>query len=188
MCTGKSIGDTDVSASKADPIEFTHFNLWTRINPITLQELFIGDAVSLAASNFDSSKPTKVFAHGWRMNGYDNNAVFSLRDGIPYSFYDSNNRCHSNRNFLLEFLAKEDCNFIAVDWEELANNLNYYSSAANTQPVGNLTGYFINFLIAQGTNVNQFHVIGFSLGAHVAGKAGALVNGLIPRVTGTLAV
>ncbi|EFX89463.1 hypothetical protein DAPPUDRAFT_303060 [Daphnia pulex] len=160
---GKSIGDGDVMASKADPIEFTHFNLWTRNNPVTLQELFIGDATSLAASNFDSSKPTKVFAHGWRMNGYDNNAVFSLRD---------------------EFLAKEDCNFIAVDWEELANNLNYYSSAANTQPVGILTGDFINFLISQGTNVNLFHVIGFSLGAHVAGKAGALANGLIPRITG----
>ena len=93
----------------------------------------------------------------------------------------------SSYNSVLEFLAKEDCNFIAVDWEELANNLNYYSSAANTQPVGNLTGYFINFLIAQGTNVNNFHVIGFSLGAHVAGKAGALANGLIPRITGIMA-
>ena len=92
LCLGKSIGDTDVSASKADPIEFTHFNLWTRNNPVTLQELFIGDAASLAASNFDTSKPTKVFAHGWRMNGYDNNAVFSLRDGmISYSFQDSKN-------------------------------------------------------------------------------------------------
>nr|CAH0104972.1 unnamed protein product [Daphnia galeata] len=174
---GKSIGDTDVSASKADPIEFTHFNLWTRNNPVTLQELFIGDAASLAASNFDTSKPTKVFAHGWRMNGYDNNAVFSLRDGFD-------KQCLYHLNSVLEFLAKEDCNFIAVDWEELANNLNYYSSAANTQPVGNLTGYFINFLIAQGTNVNNFHIIGFSLGAHVAGKAGALANGLIPRITG----
>jgi hypothetical protein len=99
-------------------------------------------------------------------------------------FYDSNNNLILIVSFVLEFLAKENCNFIAVDWEELANNLNYYSSAANTQPVGILTGDFINFLIAQGTNVNQFHVIGFSLGAHVAGKAGALVNGLIPRITG----
>jgi hypothetical protein len=182
--TGKSIGDADVMASKADPIEFTHFNLWTRNNPVTLQELFIGDAASLAASNFDISKPTKIFAHGWRMNGYDNNAVFSLRDGMTNYFCDSNNNVILIVSFVLEFLAKENCNFIAVDWEELANNLNYYSSAANTQPVGILTGDFINFLIAQGTNVNQFHVIGFSLGAHVAGKAGALVNGLIPRITG----
>lgn len=97
------------------------------------------------------------------------------------SFYGSNNNIFIS---VLEFLAKEDCNFIAVDWEELANNINYYSSAANTLPVGNLTGHFINFLIAQGTNVNQFHVIGFSLGAHVAGNAGALINGLIPRITG----
>lgn len=85
---------------------------------------------------------------------------------------------------IVEFLIKKDCNFIAVDWEELANNLNYYSSASNTQPVGLLTGDLINFLIAQGSDVNQFHVVGFSLGAHVAGKAGAVLNGRIPRITG----
>lgn len=86
----------------------------------------------------------------------------------------------------VEFLAKEDCNYIAVDWEQLANNVNYYSSASNTQPVGILTGDFLNFLISQGSNVNQIYPIGFSLGAHVVGKAGALTNGLIPRITGTL--
>lgn len=159
----KSVGDVNRSDGKADPITFTHFNLWTRNNPTSLQELFIGDIATLAESNFDTSKPTKVFAHGWRMNGYDNDAVINLRN---------------------EFLAKEDCNFIAVDWEELANNINYYSSAANTQPVGSLTGDFLNFLVAQGLGVNQFHVIGFSLGAHVAGKAGAALNGRIPRITG----
>ena len=57
------------------------FFLLLRQNPTTLQELFINNTDILAASNFDSSKPTKVFAHGWRMNGYDNEAVLNIRDG-----------------------------------------------------------------------------------------------------------
>lgn len=84
----------------------------------------------------------------------------------------------------VEFLIHEDCNFIAVDWEGLANNTNYYKSAANTQPVGILTGELIQFLIAQGTTAENIYVIGFSLGAHVAGKAGAVNNGILPRITG----
>lgn len=83
-----------------------------------------------------------------------------------------------------EFLLKEDCNFIAVDWENLANNANYYSSAANTQDVGILTGDFINFLLSLGSDLQKFHIIGFSLGAHVAGKAGSIISGVVPRITG----
>ena len=84
----------------------------------------------------------------------------------------------------LAFLTHEDCNFIAVDWEQLANNVNYYASAADTQPVGILTGQFIDFLISKGATYSRIHVIGFSLGAHVAGKAGATVAGTLPRITG----
>lgn len=151
------------SSKREDPVADTHFNLWTRENPTYLQELFTTDAVSLNGSFFDASKQTYIFIHGWRMNGYDNEAVLLIRD---------------------EFLIKEDCNFIAVDWEQLADNVNYYSSAANTQAVGILTGNFVNFLVTLGAELNKFHIIGFSLGAHVAGKAGSTINGLVPRITG----
>ncbi len=66
----------------------------------------------------------------------------------------------------------------------MANDANYYSSAANTSPVGILVGQFIDFLVSRGATYSQFHIIGFSLGAHVAGKAGATASGTIPRVTG----
>ena len=38
-------------------------------------------------------------------------------------------------------------------------------------------------MISQGANYSQIHVIGFCLGAHVAGKTGATVAGTLPRIT-----
>ena len=88
-------------------------------------------------------------------------------------------------NLNLAYLKREPCNFISVDWEFLALSPFYIRAAINTGPVGELTGQLINFLVEQGSDLKNFHVIGFSLGAHVAGKAGATVNGLLPRITGT---
>ena len=88
---------------------------------------------------------------------------------------------HSNA----EYLKRGDYNFITVDWENVAMAPFYIRAVVNSEVVGELTGKFINFLVEQGADLNQFHVIGFSLGAHVAGKAGATVNGLLPRITGT---
>jgi len=116
----------------------------------------------LKGSAYDKNLPTKIFAHGWNSNGYSGNAV-NIRD---------------------EYLKKEDCNFISVDWEVMATGVNYMRCASSTTPVGELTGHLINFLVEKGSVLKNFHVIGFSLGAHVAGKTGATVNGLLPRVTG----
>ena len=33
-------------------------------------------------------------------------------------------------------------------------------------------------------SLNDFHIVGFSLGAQVAGKAGATLNGALGRITG----
>lgn len=143
-------------------VESTRFLLWTRQNPNIFQVLTIGDAAALSRSNYDSAKATKVYAHGWTMSGYDTTAT-NLRDA---------------------FLSAEDCNFISVDWEAAAGYTNYYVSSANTLPVGNLAGDLVNFLLAQGSVLSRFHYVGFSLGAHVAGNAGARTTGRVPRITG----
>ena len=84
----------------------------------------------------------------------------------------------------IEYLKREDCNFISVDWEKLAAGINYINPARNTKYVGELTGQLVNFLLEQDADLKNFHIIGFSLGAHVAGKTGATVNGVVPRITG----
>ena len=61
----------------------------------------------------------------------------------------------------------------------------YYSATANVKRVGEQTGQMIKYLIEHGSDLNRFHLIGFSLGAHAVGIAGSILNGSIPRITGT---
>ncbi|KAK4016886.1 hypothetical protein OUZ56_031851 [Daphnia magna] len=144
------------------PAMKTHFLLWTRRNPKIFEELLIGDVLSLTLSNYVRTNPTRIYVHGWTENG-QNRLSRNLRDG---------------------FLLREDCNFIAVDWSFLALPLSYPTAASNVQPVGVLTGNLVNFLISQGADQSQFHLMGFSMGAHVVGRAGLTTNGRLPRITG----
>ena len=53
-------------SNNTDDIEFV---LWTRDNWFDDQILIFGDADSVANSNFDPSKPTKVLVHGFTDHG-----------------------------------------------------------------------------------------------------------------------
>lgn len=61
----------------------------------------------------------------------------------------------------------------------------YPQAVVNVRPVGMLVGDLVNFLVSQDTDLAGFHLIGFSLGAHVVGLAGQVVNRTLPRLTGT---
>ena len=80
----------------------------------------------------------------------------------------------------------EPCNVISVDWRKLANTYPFYNVAAkNTKLVGILTASLLNFLVDQGNaHLSQFHPIGFSLGAQVAGHLGYKLDGKLSRITG----
>ncbi|CAL1546631.1 unnamed protein product [Lymnaea stagnalis] len=80
-------------------------------------------------------------------------------------------------------LQKGDVNVVVVDWSRGANNLIYYQSAANTRVVGAVLALLLQELVSMGSEPGLVHLIGFSLGAHVAGYAGGQVNG-IGRITG----
>ena len=61
---------------------------------------------------------------------------------------------------IVAYLEKEDCNFIAVDWSKMATG-NYSYVGTNYVPLaGILTGEFINFLVAEGTNFDDLHLTG----------------------------
>ena len=60
----------------------------------------------------------------------------------------------------------------------------YERAVTNIKEVATSTSRMIQFLLREGANINDFHLIGFSLGAHVAGRIGAAFNSRIPRITG----
>lgn len=66
-----------------------------------------------------------------------------------------------------------------VNWSVLASPPCYPQAADYTEFVGQLTGYMIKEMGAEKT-----HIIGFSLGAHVAAVAGRINGGKILRITG----
>ena len=81
-----------------------------------------------------------------------------------------------------------DVNVICVDWENGANLPNYVRAAVNTRLVGRQVALLINSLNElTGSKNSDFHLIGFSLGAHVAGFAGAELFNL-SRITGLFQV
>lgn len=88
------------------------------------------------------------------------------------------------RHMVEALFAKEaQVNVLVVDWAGGAGQYMYPQSAANTRVTGALLGLLLRDMISQGASASNMHLIGFSLGAHVAGHAGKSVQGL-GRITG----
>merc|ERR1712038_430101 len=139
--------------------------LWTRKNP-TEHEVIEADSASLGNSNFDTNHPTKIFVHGF----YDDATVVT-------------------RYPMLEnWLSVGDFNIISIDWGTLAACCNYISAADSVIPVGEYSTNLIQALVNYGVSLDNLHLVGHSLGAHVVGIMGQTVQALglgkLPRITG----
>ncbi|XP_057178568.1 lipase member H isoform X2 [Triplophysa rosa] len=112
---------------------------------------------------FDVTRPTTFVIHGYRPTG-----------ASPVWI-----------NHIVQLLAaQEDMNILVVDWNRGAANLNYFTAVANTRrTAANITG-FIESMEKEGTSLDSIHLIGVSLGAHVAGFIGAMLGGRVGRITG----
>lgn len=113
-------------------------------------------------SGFDRSKQTVFICHGWR------------------------NNYQSSVNTLITSAALQtyDINVFVVDWSGPANK-DYFSAKLAVSDIGYFVGKFINNLMKKyAISVSQFTLVGHSLGAHVVGKAGATVNGLVDHIIG----
>lgn len=72
---------------------------------------------------------------------------------------------------------------ITVDWGS-GSGFPYSQASANTRVVGAEIARLLNFLRANaGVSLDKIHLIGHSLGAHIAGYAGRRVRN-INRITG----
>ena len=76
-------------------------------------------------------------------------------------------------------------NVIIVDWGHGAVPP-YTEAAANTRVVGAQVAKLISVIVsADQSGIDKFHLIGHSLGAHVAGYAGERLTHL-PRISGKI--
>ncbi|KAK3910903.1 Pancreatic lipase-related protein 2 [Frankliniella fusca] len=144
----------------------TKFWLMTRSNQThTPQRLRYGDGLrSLLASDFDPGKTTRVLIHGFKGSAHDDGALAGAA----------------------AFLKMEDVNMVMVDWEKGASSP-YTTAAANTELIGRQVGLLLLDMMSVGAPPDSIHVVGFSLGAHVAGCAGQVVKNrgrMIGRISG----
>ena len=139
----------------------TRFLLFSSINERFPTRLERNDVEQLRRSRYNGNLPTKVIIHGFQQYGMVN----------------------WTKQMSREFILKEPTNVVIVDWGH-GSGWPYTQAAANTRVVGAEVAKLIEFLVAEGkANIANFHLIGHSLGAHVAGYAGEALTGL-GRITG----
>ncbi|PAA59910.1 hypothetical protein BOX15_Mlig034080g1 [Macrostomum lignano] len=128
----------------------TKFLLFTRRNPASPAELHYKNAKSVLRSRFSNRRPTKLVIHGFLGKG-----VMGWMNRIRQAM-----------------LKRVDCNLIQVGWAGGSVTL-YNQATSNTRVVGAVVARMLRWLHSRfGVDLDNVHVIGFSLGGHIAGYVG----------------
>ncbi|XP_015908743.1 pancreatic triacylglycerol lipase-like [Parasteatoda tepidariorum] len=155
-----SIPDRPLSFAPVDVFK-TEFLLFTPSNieepyKMNLTEDTISDA------NINQNYPTKIIIHGYNVNVQPNDTRYRIKKAL---------------------LEQGSFNVIIVDWS-YNNQPPYPQAVANGRVVGAQVAKLINILqIIKNISLDHIHIIGHSLGAHIAGFAGKRLNG-VSRITG----
>ncbi|XP_065366768.1 inactive pancreatic lipase-related protein 1-like [Calliphora vicina] len=143
------------------------FMLYTSQNPSEYEYLYVGDKNGLQQSNFNFTNPLVIYVHGF------NELAIAEKQ--------------SSQKIKDAFLQSGDYNVLLIDWSKLAAAPWYLSAVGNLPTIGKYVARFIRFLMQQSYEVEKIHLIGFSLGAEIAGNIGRQLqkwNITLPRITG----
>ncbi|XP_072338978.1 lipoprotein lipase-like isoform X2 [Scyliorhinus torazame] len=125
--------------------------------------IFPGHVDSLSKCGFNTTSKTFLIIHGWSVSGMFESWIEKL--------------------IIALYQREPDANILVVDWLDRAHQ-HYPIAAKNTMLVGQDIAKLINWLEKQENNLlNKMHLIGYSLGAHVAGFAGSHTANKISRIT-----
>nr|XP_028604883.1 endothelial lipase [Podarcis muralis] len=126
--------------------------------------LTTGQDQHLEDCKFNVSAKSFFVIHGWAMTGMFESWLGSVVSALQE--------------------REKDANVVVVDWLPLAHQL--YTDAVNyTRVVGKEVAKLLNWLQEKERfQLQNVHLIGYSLGAHVAGYAGNYAMGTIGRITG----
>uniref|UniRef100_A0A8C8XMQ3 Lipase G, endothelial type n=1 Tax=Panthera leo TaxID=9689 RepID=A0A8C8XMQ3_PANLE len=125
--------------------------------------LSLGHNQPLEDCGFNMTAKTFFIIHGWTMSGMFENWLYKLVSALQ--------------------MREKEANVVVVDWLPLAHQL-YTDAVNNTRVVGHSVARMLDWLQEKDDfSLGNVHLIGYSLGAHVAGYAGNFVKGTVGRIT-----
>ncbi|KAM4576770.1 endothelial lipase [Odontesthes bonariensis] len=123
-----------------------------------------GKKTCLEECGFNATAKTIFIIHGWTMSGMFERWMHKLVSAVMQ--------------------REHEANVVVVDWIPMAQQL-YPDAVNHTNGVGLDIAAMLNWLQDElQLPLANVHLIGYSLGAHVAGYAGTYVEGTIGRITG----
>ncbi|XP_042305411.1 endothelial lipase isoform X2 [Sceloporus undulatus] len=126
--------------------------------------LTIGEDQHLEDCKFNASAKSFFIIHGWTMSGMFERWLGSLVSALQE--------------------REKEANVVVVDWLPLAHQL-YTNAVNNTRVVGKEVAKLLDWLEKkEGFQLQNVHLIGYSLGAHAAGFTGNYARGTVGRITG----
>ncbi|XP_020843817.1 pancreatic triacylglycerol lipase-like [Phascolarctos cinereus] len=138
------------------------FFLYTNESPNNYEEILPDKVESVKSSNFNNNRKTRFIVHGFIDSG-EEDWLLSICKNL---------------------FEVEEVNCFCVDWKKGSRTL-YTQASQNVQVVGAEIAYLVDYLKTElGYSPSNVHIIGHSLGSHIAGEAGKRLNGLIGRITG----
>ncbi|XP_043576761.1 lipoprotein lipase-like [Chiloscyllium plagiosum] len=143
----------------------TKFSLRTVLDPEEDSCYLIpGQLETISQCNFNQTARTFLVIHGWTVTGM-------FEGWIP-------------KLVLALYEREADSNVVVVDWLTRAHQ-HYPVAAGNTKLVGRDIAHFVEWLKEElNFPSEEVHMLGYSLGAHVAGYAGSYVPYRVGRITG----
>ncbi|KAK9702908.1 Lipase [Popillia japonica] len=159
-----SLGPCKIVVSGDCPNPEIRYYLYTHTYSEIPEEVQIGAepfASNLTQTSFNPLRPTKIIIHGYN-SGMRLNALIEIKN---------------------QYLIRQNTNVFAIDWGPLANGPCYPAAVWNARTAGKCSALLVDRL--REFNIDDIHVIGFSLGAHVSAfLANALLPYKLSRITG----
>ncbi|XP_040195149.1 phospholipase A1 member A [Rana temporaria] len=138
------------------------FLLYTPRNPTCAQVIHINQSGSIKSSMFNTSLDTKIIIHGFRVLG---------------------SKPSWTENLVEALLDAGEANVVVIDWVS-GSTAKYNQAVENVPKLTILLVPLINRFLELGSSLESLHLIGVSLGAHVAGHVGSHFGGRIGWITG----
>ncbi|CAG9809625.1 unnamed protein product [Chironomus riparius] len=148
-----------VIAKPADEVIEPSFDAYRDVKLLLSTRRNLGSPYQIAFRNMDSIRnspinafrPTRVLVHGWWEDDTSDISVVTSEELLKYY----------------------DFNVIFVDWSEGSRTINYAGASNRVEAVGVFVASQLNWMRDNRfVDFNELHVIGFSLGAHIAGFVG----------------